>query len=200
MDILKKIKEIKEITTGQSKRKLIENTAIVIIIGIMIIVAGGTIFGGKKTDNKQSVQQKTDTQKVETDYITSTDIEKKLKYLLSQVQGAGKVDVMITYSTSSEEIVAYDTKNNKSSTEENDNQGGKRVVSEEEMQSTIAYEEDGDGKKEPVILKKLEPEIRGVLVVAEGADSIAVRERLINAVTVALDTPVHRVQVVQRKK
>jgi stage III sporulation protein AG len=197
MDVLKKIKEM---IAGQNKNKLIENTVIVIIIGIIIIIAGGTLFGGKKSEDKKPVQTAEVTQKTDTEYSTATDTEKKLKYLLSQVQGAGKVDVMITYSTSSEEIVAYDTKNNKSSTEENDNQGGKRIVSEEETQSTIAYEENGDGKKEPVILKKIEPEIRGVLVVAEGASSITVRERLINAVTVALDIPVHRVEVVQRKK
>ncbi len=197
MDIIKKIKDI---ITGQSKRKLIENTAIVIIIGIIIIIAGGSIFGGKKAENRQSGQAASDAPKPETEYTSATDAEKKLKYLLSQVKGAGRVDVMITYSTSSEEVAAYDTKNNRSSTEEKDNQGGTRVVSEEEVESTIAYEENGDGKKEPVILKKLEPEIRGVLVVAEGADSIAVRERLTSAVTVALDVPVHRVQVVQRKR
>jgi stage III sporulation protein AG len=197
MDILKKIKELID---GQNKRKLIENTAIVIIIGIIIIIAGGTLFGGKKSENKKPVQATEVIQKNDTEYSSASDTEKKLKYLLSQVQGAGKVDVMITYSTSSEEVAAYDTKSNKSSTEENDNQGGKRVVSEEETQNTIAYEEKGDGKKEPVILKKIEPEIRGVLVVAEGASSITVRERLINAVTVALDIPIHRVEVVQRKK
>lgn len=199
MDIIKKIKDMID---GQSRKKLIENTAIVIIIGIIVIIAGGTIFGGNKSKESNKTQQNAGSAGGPslTAASSADDTELKLKSLLSQVQGVGKVDVMVTYYTSKEEVPAYDIKRNQSGTDEKDSEGGTRRVSEEEYESTLAYEDSSSGGKSPVILKELEPEVKGVLVVAEGADSVVVRERVINAVAVLLDVPIHKVQVVQRKK
>lgn len=199
MDITKRVREM---IAGQSRKKLIENTAIVIIIGVIIIIAGRTIFSSGESDTTQREQQKA------TNTVDSTqpkvsvgdETEVKLRSLLSLIQGVGKVDVMITYSTSKENIPAYDIKKNQSSTEEKDNDGGTRSISQEEYDSTLTYEDSSTGRKTPVILKELEPEVKGVLVVAEGAGSIEVRERIFKAVTVVLEVPIHKVQVVQRKK
>lgn len=199
MDIIKRVWKMIE---GQSRKKLIENTAIVIIIGVIVIIAGGTIFGGGKSDVPQKEQQKGGSTVDGSQLAVSggDDTEARLRSLLSQMQGVGKVDVMITYSTSRENVPAYDIKKNQSSTAEKDSEGGTRSISQEEYDSTMAYEDSSGGGKKPVILKELEPEVKGVLVVAEGADSVEVRERICNAVTVVLDIPVHRVKVVQRKK
>jgi len=185
---------------NQNRKKLIENAAIAIIAGIIILIAGSTLFSG----NKQG--KSTDRTEKEVlagnSYQTATvedSNEKKLISLLSQIQGVGKVDVMITYYTSAEKVPAYDTQKNESSTEEKDSAGGTRSMAQEEFNSTVAYEDSSDGKK-PVFLKSIEPEVKGVLVVAEGADSVEVRERITRAVTVVLDIPIHKVEVVQRKK
>lgn len=199
MDIIKKIKDMID---GQSRKKLIENTAIVIVIGIIVIIAGGSIFGGNKSKEPSKAQQNSGSAGGSslTAASSADDTELKLKSLLSQMQGVGKVDVMVTYYTSKEEVPAYDIKRDQSSTDEKDSEGGTRRVSEEEYESTLAYEDSSSGGKSPVILKELEPEVKGVLIVAEGADSVVVRERVINAVAVLLDVPIHKVQVVQRKK
>ena len=197
MDIIKKIWKMIE---GQSKKKLIENTAIVIIIGIIIIIAGSTIFSGKSDKPENEQQNTVNTSGGSQLTISANDeIETKLRSLLAQVQGVGKVDVMITYSSTKENVPAYDIKKNQSSTEEKDSEGGTRSISQEEYDSTMVYEDSTAGKF-PVILKEIEPEVKGVLVVAEGADSVEVRERILNAVKVVLDIPIHKVQVVQRKK
>ena len=196
MDIIRRVKELID---GQSRKKLIENTAIVIVIGIIVIIAGGSIFGTDKSKNAQTKAENT----VDGSLPTSSSVEGtevKLRSLLSQMQGVGKVDVMITYSTTKEDVPAYDIKKNQSSTDEKDSEGGTRSITQEEYESTLAYEDSSSGGKIPVVLKELEPEVKGVLVVAEGADSVEVRERIINAVTVVLDVPIHKVQVVQRKK
>lgn len=196
------IKKIKDFIDGQSRKKLIENTAIVMIIGIIVIIAGGTIFGGKESNEPKKLKQNSGSTAGSTLTAQSpaNDTEVKLKSLLSQMQGVGKVDVMVTYYTSKENVPAYDIKRNQSSTDEKDNEGGTRSISEEEYDSTLAYEDSSGGGKSPVILKELEPEVKGVLVVAEGADNAVVRERIISAVAVVLDVPIHKVQVAQRKK
>jgi len=200
MDIIKRIKEWIE---GRDRKKLIENTVIVAIIGVIVIIAGSTLFSKNKSASPAPVyeQQKNESRDAAQRDSSSVDAkEEKLKSVLSQMQGVGKVDVLITYDSSGEEIPAFDTRDNQNSTLEKDNEGGTRTVTQRDLDSTLAYEDSSNGGKVPVILKKTEPEVRGVLIVAEGADSVVVRERIINAVRVALDIPLHRVEVVQRKK
>lgn len=202
MDILKIIiKRLKDYIQSQDKKKLIENTTIVIIIGIILIIAGSAIFGGKPQSTGREPQKNAEQEEASKQTAYSGDsTEIRLRTLLSQIQGVGKVDVMITYSTAGENVPAYDTNRKTSRTDEKDSEGGIRNIYDDECNTTLVYEDSPTGGKTPVILKKLGPEVKGVLVVAEGADSVTVRERIINAVRVALDVPAHRVEVVQRKK
>ncbi len=200
------VRKIKEWIAKQDRKKLIENTAIIIIIGVIIIIAGSTIFSKKSVDPEISPTETEPQVAGMTAHDTalpapaSDALESRLKELLNQVQGVGKVDVMITYATTSENVPAYDIKKSVGNTEEKDSEGGTRNVSEEEFESALTYEDSRSGGKSPVILKQLEPQVKGVLVVAEGADCVEVRDRIINAVAVVLDVPVHKVQVAQRKK
>jgi stage III sporulation protein AG len=195
------IKRIKEYVQSQDKKKLIENTAIVIIIGVILIIAGSALFNGKPQGSQQEPRKTTGTEEVMKQNTSAGDTtETRLRTLLSQIQGVGRVDVMITYSAAGENVPAYDTSKKNSRTDEKDSEGGTRKVTEEESENTMVYEDSPTGGKTPVILKKLSPEVKGVLVVAEGADSVTVRERIVNAVRVVLDIPAHRVEVVQRKK
>ncbi|SIB32256.1 stage III sporulation protein AG [Mycobacteroides abscessus subsp. abscessus] len=57
-----------------------------------------------------------------------------------------------------------------------------------------------DGEKEvPIVVETKKPVIRGVLVVAKGADNIQVKKWIIEAVTRSLDVPSHRVAVMPKK-
>lgn len=196
------IKRIKEYIAGKDRKKLIENAAIAVIIGIIVIIAGSTIFRSSKTDSSQKIQQKSSSADGASQSTLSVgdNLEMKLQSVLSQIQGVGKTDVMITYNTTRENVPAYDINKNQSSTEEKDSEGGTRSIRQEEYDSSVVFEDGSGGGKIPVILKELEPEVKGVLVVAEGAGSIEVRERILNAVAVVLDIPVHKVEIVQMKK
>jgi stage III sporulation protein AG len=196
------IKKIKDWIAGQDRKKLIENTAVVIIIGVIIIIAGSVLLKPDKGSEEPVAQQGGNTGGTDEEMTADAgeSVESRLKTLLSQIQGVGKVDVMITYSASRENVPAYDIKKSGSSTEEKDSEGGERKVREEEYESVLAYEDSPAGGKRPVVLKQLEPEVKGVLVVAEGADNVEVRDRICSAVTVVLDVPMHKVRVIQRKK
>ena len=57
-----------------------------------------------------------------------------------------------------------------------------------------------NGEKEvPIIVGEIKPEIRGVLVVAKGAENIQVKKWIIEAVTRSLGVPSHRVAVMPKK-
>lgn len=199
MEIFNRFKELLE---SKNRRKLIENAAIIIIIGVIIIIVGSTFFSGKeKPAANDSNTPGTDS--IETSAAvtkTSDDMETKLKYILSQVEGAGKVEVMITYSTGKENIPAYDTKTSENSTDEKDSGGGTRKIAQSSSDSAMVFQNGENGDKTPVIIKEIEPVAKGVLVVAEGASDPQVREKLNRAVQVLLDIPVHKIQVMERKK
>lgn len=52
---------------------------------------------------------------------------------------------------------------------------------------------------EPLVVETMKPKIRGVLVVAEGAENIEVKKWIIEAVTRVLDVPSYRVAVMPKK-
>lgn len=199
MDLLKKLKEL---LLSKDKKKLRENTVIVIIVGIILIIAGSSFLSGKGKPAKQDInEQSSETVETAGSYSQgSNETELKMKNILSQVEGAGKVEVMITYLAGKEDVPAYDTKKNENSTDEKDSGGGTRKITQNSYDSTVVFKNGQNGEKNPVILKELEPVVKGVLVVAEGASNPQVREKLVRSVQVLLDVPAHRIQVVERKK
>ena len=198
MEILKSFKKLLE---NKDKKKIIENTVIVIIIGVIIIVAGSSFFSKKKApETEPYVKSAADTQTSAAGEYTSSETELKLKSILSSVEGAGKVEVMITYSVSKESIPAYDTKTSENNTDEKDSGGGTRKIAQSSLESSVVFQEGNNGAKIPVLIKENDPVVKGVLVVAEGASEPQVREKLRKAVKALLDVEEHRIEIIERKK
>lgn len=138
---------------------------IILIIGVAIMLS-------------QSWQSKPQT--VETADVRRE--EEKLGEILSEIDGAGKVSVMVTYYGTSEKDIAYDVKTNSSN-------GTKTGEDKKAVMSG----------GEPMIVRETYPKVKGVIVTAQGAGSAAVRRRLTEAVTAALDIPEYRVCICQSK-
>ncbi|HOJ09109.1 MAG TPA: stage III sporulation protein AG [Clostridiales bacterium] len=213
MELVRKICDgVKNIIAGQDKKKIIENSIIIIIIGIIFLIAGSTLFKSKNTNiignTGQGNFQKSSMESVnnsEEGILTSKSggvysIEKEVEEILSQIEGAGKVSVAITYESGSEKVPAYDKRESHNSTQEEDDRGGKRNISQNESDSRVAYEEQPGGVKRPIILKEMEPKVRGVVVVADGAGEPVVKENLVRAVQTLVDIAPHKVQVFARAK
>ncbi|MDP4180697.1 MAG: stage III sporulation protein AG [Bacillota bacterium] len=191
---------------SNNKKKIIENSVIVIIIGIIAIIAGGSLFKNnepnKEPDKNQiNSKQTTSSASIETAAKTTTEEkdvnEMKLEELLEKIKGAGKVDVMITYVSGKEIVPAYDTKNNDNETQEKDSGGGTRSVMQNDNENKVTFEEQG-GSKKAIVLKELLPQVKGVVVVADGSSDPIVKERIFRAVQVLLDVPLHKVEVLER--
>ncbi|HEY9061315.1 MAG TPA: stage III sporulation protein AG [Pseudobacteroides sp.] len=194
------IKELLEkLFQNKNKKKIIENSVIVIIIGIIAIVAGGSLFKKSET-KKESLNEttiKTQAASAKVEPSENDFNEKKLEELLMKVKGAGKVHVMVTYVSGKEIVPAYDKKRNESDTQEKDSGGGVRSIKQNDNEDKLAYEESQGNSKKPIVLKELLPEVKGVVVIADGASDPEVKERLVRAVQVLLDVPVHRVEVLE---
>ncbi len=116
----------------------------------------------------------------------TASLEERLTATLSRIAGVGRVEVLISYESSPEMVPAMSV--DKQS--ETDTAGG-----ESQRESSEPFTLRGEGSDGPFVLMEIEPRVRGVIVVAEGAGDIAVRMQLQNAVQTALDIPASKVDV-----
>lgn len=124
------------------------------------------------------------------------EMEAKAESLLSGVNGAGQVKVMITLRASSEQVVEKDMPVTRSQTSEQDSKGGSRMVSEFATEDATVYRK-GNGYEEPYVVKTLSPSVEGVVVVAEGAGNGEVSKNLSEAVQILFGVEAHRVKVLK---
>ena len=129
--------------------------------------------------------------------------EERLRLLLSKIEGAGTVDVMITAKATREKVVEKDVTRNSSNVSETDSNGGSRTTSESTYGETTRYaggsDTAGTGQSSgmPYVVKELVPEIEGVVVAAEGADDKYIIDEITQAVSVLFNLPVHKIKVVK---
>ena len=127
----------------------------------------------------------------ESEYINQNDLEERLKSILSQIKGAGDLDVMITLDSSEEIQPAFNVNSTSEQTKEKDPKGGERtIVTSSENKTMIT-----SSSNNPVIIKTHEPKIKGVIVVSSGADDPLVKETLYKAVQTALQVDGHQVEI-----
>jgi len=122
-------------------------------------------------------------------------LEERLEEILSLIDGAGQVRVMITASRGREIVVAQTTNMDSSVTEEEDSAGGTRSSETFREQGAYVLVRQPDGSEVPLILTELEPQIEGVAIVAEGGDDIVVRDALIRTTFTVLGIGAHKVHV-----
>ncbi|MGL4914260.1 MAG: stage III sporulation protein AG [Romboutsia sp.] len=118
-------------------------------------------------------------------------LEDKLKNILTQIDGAGELDVMITFESSEEIQPAFNTNSSTEKTEEKDPKGGERTITtSSENKTMITSSSNG-----PIVIKTNEAKVKGVIVVASGASDPKVKETLYSAVQTALQISGHQVEI-----
>jgi stage III sporulation protein AG len=204
MDSIKKLIDyFKTLLEKKDKKKLIENFVIILIIGTILLIAGGSLL--KKNEHTAKSRNSGDDNIIETSAKHNTidygsELEKNLASILAKIDGAGKVDVMITYVNGNEIIPAYEEKESENKNIERDSAGGTREVMQRDCERKLAYQDEQGGLKKPIIIKNIYPSVKGVVVVAEGAKTPSVKEQILRAVQVLMDVPIHKIQVLERTK
>jgi stage III sporulation protein AG len=120
------------------------------------------------------------------------ELENRLAEILSSINGAGRVDVMIMYSGSMELVLANTTTSSSNTTV--DNSGGGRETSNNTQTSTPILV-NRNGQTFPLVIKEIMPDITGVLIVAEGARNIGVRMEILRAVQTLLGVSAENVEI-----
>ncbi len=168
---------------------------ILLLAGVLLLVIAIPTDGtGKKvqestTDGSIEVQQPTESTKVEI-------LENRLQQILSQVEGIGKTEVMITLKSEGKKVVEKDLEH--SEDKEENSQDGDTVNNGQisDRESTV-YEKDAQGNEIPYVTEELEPEIEGVLVIAQGGGNSSVAAEITEAVMALFGVEAHKIKVMK---
>lgn len=192
-----KLKKIFPKNDGNNKKK-IENILVFIVILAITIVAINYIWNGdesSKSSNEVPEAENTNSVvQVSTD-TSNDENEEKLANILSNIEGVGKVKVLLTYSQTSTYVPIYNENLKESNTTESDSAGGSRTVEESDSQKEVIYKEDGNGNREPVTQSIISPKIEGAIITAEGANNADVKTAIVQAVEAATGLATHKIQV-----
>lgn len=203
--------KIKNALVKQEKlegKKKIENLVVFIVLLIITIVAINFIW---KDDNNTTSQEKENTtsssykqfaqttNKNSEESSQGTDLEERLEKILSNIDGVGEVNVLITYSQSSEVVAMYNETSKTSTTKESDAEGGERNIEESDVTKEVIYQEE-NGESVPVTQTVIQPKMEGVLITAVGANNAIVKSNIIQAVEAVTGVATHKIQVFEMSK
>lgn len=165
-EMLKKLKK--------DKKALL--TVAVGVLGMLLVLLSELPFAGQtKPQNDTST---------EGEYCTE-ELERKTEELISQIEGAGKVSVMLTYEATSETVWAKDTDSKKEGNENDDIQEKYIII-------------DTDQGETGLEIKVIYPKIRGVAVVCSGGDDPVVNSRIKSLVSALFDIGSNRISIARR--
>ncbi len=122
-----------------------------------------------------------------------TETEQQLKSLLQGMEGVGECRVFVTFESGVEYVYATE-QNENSDYSENKKDGTEQLSQKSNTQESIILV-DGDNGKTGLLLTEIQPQVKGVVVVCQGGDNATVTERVIGAVTTALNISSRRVCV-----
>jgi stage III sporulation protein AG len=146
-----------------------------------------TAFGGAAAKERSSFR----------DYEEA--YESQLKELLMKIVAVGEVEVLVTIDSTEEVAVERNTKETQQVTNEKDQNGSTRHLSEVTRSGEVVIYEVSGGKQ-PLVIKYIKPKIRGVVVVAKGAENLTVKKMITEAVERGLDVPANRISILPRKQ
>ena len=121
-----KIKSLTQKKVGKDNKKTVENLVVFLILLIITIISINIIWGkSSKSEEKSKVDEeyRVLAQNIDNSNISQRNeynLEKNLEEVLCKISGVGKVQVLITYSETSEIVAMKNEQKNASKTEESD--------------------------------------------------------------------------------
>ena len=152
--------------------------ALLVVAAGVLLMALPALGGGEAEEpDRQSVQ--------EVEFGTE-ELEGRLEEALSQMDGVGEAQVVLTLRGGPAQVLAQDTQN------------AVREDQSESSQTTVVVSK-GSGNEEPVVLQQLSPQYQGALVVCSGGDDPSVRLRVVEAVAALTDLGADKISVSKGK-
>ena len=122
-------------------------------------------------------------------------LENKLVHILENVDGVGRVEVMITLKSSKESVLNKDLSEERQTEQEKNSDTQKTNKNEKRQEETILS--DSVGNSAPYVVKELEPEIAGIIISCEGAENKVVAASVLEAAQVLFGVSANHIKVLK---
>lgn len=149
------------------------------------------VAGDSSEDTTSSVSLETDQNSLEQQYAD------ELKFVLEQMKGVSNVDVVVKLDSTEKQVFEKNYSTINKETTELDSDSGERSITETNDENNVVIIKNGE-EEVPVVAETVMPEVKGILVVAEGVDNIVVKEKVIEAVSRGFDVPTHKIAVMAK--
>lgn len=191
------LEKLKEFFNPKNQKKTVSNLIILLFVGAIVLLLSNFFLSDKNDNSSLEYDEKDNDFNEHYEYSIDEEgyvssIESRLEEILKKIKGVGDVNVMITFEDTAEKVPVFNTTQTIERTDEKDAQGGTREITREDLSQQIAYE---SGSSSLMIAKETNPRVRGVIVVAEGAENIEIKEKLYSAVKTVLGVTGNRVEV-----
>ncbi|GAK12798.1 stage III sporulation protein AG [Geomicrobium sp. JCM 19039] len=151
------------------------------------------VNGDQENEEESSVSNtSSDFQMIEQAYSN------QLAETLEKIDGLSNVEVVVNVKETESKVYEKDRSIRQQTTDEADTEGGNRTLDEGTQEETLVLVQQGSGE-EPLLIRMEKPDVSGVLVVANGVESMQRKEWVIEAVTRTLDVDAHRVSVLPKQ-
>lgn len=159
------------------------------ILAVFILFLGiAALVISEFTEKNASSSETVETTLSDADFSDYTEgLENRLTSIISAMSGVGRVKVMVTIASGSENVYLRD-----SNSDESHDPDGKSNIDRKDEYVIV---DDGKGEN-GIIVRVVEPEIRGVAVVCDGAKNETVVSQITDALTALLDISSARVSVI----
>lgn len=184
-----------------------ENMIIFVLLGILLLVIAIPLDSGKEKATDKEEERKEDydnapqegKQFVDESMEYCLALEERIEDLLESMEGVGKVQAMVTVTSSREMIVEKDEPVSRSTVTESDGSGGSRSTNESSYEYETIFETDSEGNKIPYVVKQIEPEIQGITVVAQGGGNALIQKNISDVLEALFHIDAHKIKVVKMK-
>ncbi|MDO4581158.1 MAG: hypothetical protein Q4B96_01045 [Bacillota bacterium] len=173
--------------SGKEKGLFIKLSA-VILLGALLMSMADRLESGTAQPQPEQAAQTAQAAAADGVYAAERELEQRLAELLRQVKGAGTVTVALMFAESGAAVYATDIDSTISASDGGDG-GSESSSSAAESVAVIA--------DEPLLINRYQPRVQGVVIVASGAGSAVVRERLYAAACSLLQLTADRVAVLE---
>ncbi len=161
-----------------NKLKIDKKTGIVVIVGFILIIV---LF----ISELNIIPEEKDECKKVSDEEYCDYLENKIKIFIEKIEGAGKTEVIITLSETTEYIYATDDKDVRKNNDNSDD-------STFEKDYVIIENNNNDVG---LLIKTIEPKIRGVAISCEGGDNLNVQQQIYSTIEAILDISTSNISI-----
>ncbi len=176
---------------NESEWKIFRYLLVVVLVGILIFLMGDF---SKEHVKEEAIDKPIAIGEKDNNSDYNTAIENKIEPMLREIKGVEDVSVNISLDTSSKYIYARDKQKNINKSREES--GDLEKIQEDISKDIVMLRKQNND--EALVKKEVKPKIRGVLIVAQGADDIRVKARLLEAIQVGLGVEAHKITVLAK--